>query len=467
MNFCPSCGSKLAGASPRFCGQCGSSVPYEESTPTGGAAWSEPTSISLPGHSFSEPQIAVDISRNATLVWNAFDGTTSRAMVARFVDGRWTTPRPLSNGRHRASDVRVAVDYSGITTAVWLEFADKQAGSVQACRYVDGAWTTQRALSAPGVDAVDPSVIIDERGVATVVWRDMSGRGRNGRKLAVQASRFESGSWTSPVDISDASVTSTRQQVAACAGGEVIVMWEQINAESTSLYATSYKGNKWAKPILVSGGDSDSQSRSHALAASPRGDVVAIWREGPDQLARTRGARFVDGSWAMLDDVPAPDGAWGQSVAVDPLGVITALWRTTIEEHDGVQGEDQDEDRVLCLVQVSRHTDGAWTPPVDLCLCGERYDQKVAADSRGRVTAVWEGVQEVDSVVQSSRFADGEWSPVVTLSSPIEEATSPQLAIDASDNVLATWDLTSGWTPTGSGQRVLRVVQVSQLEVGS
>ena len=460
MNFCTSCGSRLAGESPRFCGQCGTPVPQEEpSIPTGGA-WSEPMSLSLPGHAFSTPRIAVDSRGNVTLVWDAFDGSTSHVMAARLVDGKWTAPYTLSSGPHRASDAHVAVDGAGVVTAVWLECPDIWDASVQASRCIDGTWTAKHTLSSPEVGAFNPRVIADSSGVATVVWDD---RGRkNGRGITVQAARCVSGRWTGPVDLSDASVESRGQVLTAGSGGQVIVMWEQGD-DRKSLYATKCDGTKWAKPIAVSRGNANSSFLAPALAASPRGDVVAVWRQGPDERSKTRAARYVDGSWVALENIPAPDGSYGHAVAVDAKGIITVLWRKFLEAQSNMQDEN------LAVVQASRYVNDAWTKPEDLCLCGERSVQEVAADSRGIVTAVWDAVEDGRDVVQSSRFVEGEWTPVVTLSSSDEEdATSPRLVIDSSDNVVAVWDRSCGWLPTErGGHRRLSLVQVSRLEAGA
>lgn len=135
--------------------------------------------------------------------------------------------------------------------------------------------------------------------------------------------------------------------------------------------------------------------------------------------------------------------AYGAQIAVDPAGNATAVWSRSDGTHTRIQSS-------------RRPVGGSWSSPVDLSASGQNASApQVAVDAFGSATAVWIRYDGTSERVQSSRrTATGTWSLPVFVSlagSAGEDATSPQVAVDPAGNATAVW---SRYDESGTETRV-------------
>ena len=169
-----------------------------------------------------------------------------------------------------------------------------------------------------------------------------------------------------------------------------------------------------------------------------QGDATAVWSEwdGDDTVVESSYRPAGEGWQAPVDIseasgavvlVPGEHGADYPRVAVDSDGDVTVVWERTT-------GVDE-----TVIQAASRPAGGAWQAPVDVSepsVTASDEEPWVAADERGDLTAVWKR----EGVVQSALRPAGEgWQAPVDVSEPGVEALTPQAAADAAGDATAVW----------------------------
>jgi hypothetical protein len=167
----------------------GSNFRIQTATRTPAGPWSVPQNISDPGQSASGPAIAIDPSGNALAVWTRSDGLNGRIQAAyRQAGGSFGTPVTVSDAGGDASGPDVTMDSTGKATVVWSRFDGTKLRVQAAVRGAGtaGTFIPAQTLSAAGQDAFEPRVATgsnaDDSGV--VVWTRS-----DGTNLRIQSSR--------------------------------------------------------------------------------------------------------------------------------------------------------------------------------------------------------------------------------------------------------------------------------------
>ena len=84
--------------------------------------------------------------------------------------------------------------------------------------------------------------------------------------------------------------------------------------------------------------------------------------------------------------------------------------------------------------------EAAWTTPVDLSAAGQDAAPQVAVDADGDAVFTWLRSDGTDYRIQArARSAAGTLSAVQTLSAAGQDASSPQVAVDADGDAVFTW----------------------------
>ena len=149
------------------------------------------------------------------------------------------------------------------------------------------------------------------------------------------------------------------------------------------------------------------------VAVGSDSTATVVWSRSDGSNERVQATtRAPNGSWSSpvtLSEAGAD--AWNPQVAVGSDGAATAVWR----------GLDGGSDRIQAS---SRPAKGVWSTPATLStVSGNVYDPQVAVDPEGMVTAVWSWWNVDHGQVQTaSRPPGGTWSRPVTLSSCCEDA---------------------------------------------
>ena len=169
-----------------------------------------------------------------------------------------------------------------------------------------------------------------------------------------------------------------------------------------------------------------------ALAAADDGTVWAAWVEwdGADSdrvLVRRR----------------APSGAWGAAAAIAdgrkdhylpaiaavPGGAVVA-WSAQV---DGAGGYD------LFAAHVSPNGEVGAMRTLSAMEHGD-FHVRLAADSQGSVTAVWQSFGRLNADIFARRLSGGVWGPTVRVSTSEASDWEPAVALDSAGKAWISWD---------------------------
>jgi hypothetical protein len=304
-----------------------------------------------------------------------------------------------------------------VAMAVLLAFA------VPGVAAASPTWLAPVDVSATGHAAFSPQVTLDAQGNATAVWQRS-----NGPNTIVQsATRPAGGAWSAPDDLSATGQNAATPQFTVDAQGNATAVWQRANGNLFVQSATRPAGGTWSAPVdlSVTGGDASGPQ----VAVDAQGIATAVWQRSASNSIVQSATLRADGTWSPPVDLSAAGhDASGSQVAVDAQGNATAIWY-------GYDGSN------LIVQSATQPAGQPWSTPVDLSATGQSAsDPQVTLDGQGNATAVWHRSNGTNDIVQSAtRPTGGPWSAPVDLSGAGQNASAPQVALDAQGTATAVW----------------------------
>jgi hypothetical protein len=446
------------------------------------AVWGAPVTLSQPGQDANIPQVAVDPNGNAVFVWLRPDATTDclgfpssdgcfRVQArARSAAGALSAIQTLSVGGQDAYDPQVAVDQSGNAVVVWAR-PDGTTGCggfgcarVQArARSAAGDLSAIQTLSGPGKNAVVPQVAVDTNGNAVFVWYGDGG---------IQARARSAAGTLSAVQILSAAAQGTgSSEVAVDQSGNAVFVWERNDGTTGCggagcsrivARARSAAGDLSAIQTLS---DPGKQAFYPEVAVDPSGNAVFVWQR-PDTTTDCGGsgcwriqtrARSAAGALSATQTLSDPgQDALIPQVAVDQGGDAVFVWSRYDGTTDcgGLPGCSRTQTRARSAAGVLSATQTLSPAARDAAL-----SPQVAVDQSGNAAFVWErlgggtgcGGSACSIIEARTRSAEGVLGSAQILSALGQHAGAPQVAVDPSGNAVAVWRRLGGGTGCGGG----------------
>jgi hypothetical protein len=387
----------------------------------------------------SGPQVAVDGTGNATVVWAQRNPDRDDIWASRFVSCcTWGTPTLIeTDDTGPLQSPQVAVDPAGNATAVWH---GTQMGStdflIGGNRFVPGAGWGAAGLVGNPTDALgrDVQVTVDPSGIATAVWTQFEGINHNTR-----ANRFVPGvGWgTSVILGTDADgLSQYAPRVASDSAGNVTAVWTQNGRTKPSLWFSRFAtGSGWTIASMIPGADTNG-SDAPVLAVDGPGNVTVVWFEIDPVFGHVRANRFVPGTgWETATQLDASPEASPNSVAVDSAGNATAVW---------IQGPPP-----TFSVWSARFVPGAGWGAGTRVQADEGFPSNatIAVDPAGNALAVWQqqSVAALDSIWVNRFVPASGWGTATLLETDdTGNAVFPQIAFDPSGNATTVWVQSNG-----------------------
>lgn len=284
-----------------------------------GAAWNGALDLTSTSEIATTPQIAVNASGKAVVVWE-FDGATSIIRAATFDGAVWTTSPDLSNSAQNARVPQVGIDAAGNAVAVWTWF-DGSNDITQASNFNGTAWSvTPTDLSAAGQDAEEPQVSVNASGVAVAVWDRL-----DGANFIVQTKTFNGSVWSgTTVDISPTGINGFKPDIAIDANGNAAIVWttssDTIEAATLPFGSTS--------PTLQTLDLGPLANNPH-VGINTNGYAVAVWEQTSVPFNYIKGSTLVGGVWTAPVNIQTNSSSLNlirSQVAVSPTGRAVAIW---------------------------------------------------------------------------------------------------------------------------------------------
>jgi hypothetical protein len=314
-----------------------------------------------------------------------------------------------------------------------------------------GLIVSPRAIPG-GIDASAPHVGVDRTGTATAVWSQSIAGGYPTVMVATHAAR--AARWSSPQMLSASGEFTAAPEIAVAASGAAVAVWQVDQSGAPHATGLGYitaslrapRGHTWSTPTPVSPPGQEAVDPQAAI--DNQGRATVIWRSDQGR------SHYLDVStWVPSSDAwSAPNALQGSArsigtpaIATDPRGDTVIVWwnRTTNAPRDGLGGK---------LAATSRTATGtSWKPTAVLGAgieaagppLGQPGPPSLAVDPRGRAIVAWKaiGSPESDIEVSTLTLSSGRWrrQPAV----PSGPALSPQIAAGPLDESMVVW-LTEG-----------------------
>jgi hypothetical protein len=322
----------------------GAKATIQAATRPAGGTFSKPVSLSAPGKDAINPRPAIDPAGNAIVVWqrgHPIQHNDDRVQASvRPAGGTFSKPVTLSAPGKTSEDAEVAMDRDGNAIAVWergdpYQEAYRKNAVVQAATLrAGGSFSAPVTLSSPARAEPEPVLAMSPAGHAVVAWEQHTPAG-----WIIQAAvREPGGRFSTPADLSVRNHHSQYPEVAIDRAGGATVVWERGTITSPKHFiqaATRPAAGAFSKPVDLT--EPSGISSLPRVAMDPAGDTIAVW-------ARYDPSDDSDDSWAQASVRPAGGDfskpmtlsataahAHQTTIAMNQSGDAVAVWASTLD----------------------------------------------------------------------------------------------------------------------------------------
>ncbi len=418
--------------------------------------WTHPEdlsdNISPDGSGGGYPQVAMNASGEAVIVWRQSDGSHTQVFKSENRDGAWTHPAGLSDNispdGQEVGGPQVAMNAGGDAVIVWKQ-SDGAQGQIFKSECRGGVWSHPGNLSdnisIDGHGANSPQVAMSANGEAVIVWQQ-----HDGSNYQIFMSEYRGGSWSHPTGIGD-NISPDGQnaesaRVVMSADGDAVIVWMQSDGVNNQIFMSEYRDGSWDHPSGL--GDNISPDGQEALspqvAMNADGDAMIVWQQSDGSHTQIFKSEYRNGVWDHPDDLtdnisPDVQNASYPAVAMDDSGDAVIVW-------------PQYEDTYLQLFK-SECRSGVWNHPSGLgdsiSPAGQHvWYPEVAMSSNGDAVIVWTQSDGSNRQVFKSEYRSGVWTNPSGLDDNIspdgQDAYYPQVATNSSGEAVIVWYQSDG-----------------------
>lgn len=294
-------------------------------------AWGAPVQLDTGSLDAGAPQVAVDGSGNAIVVWDQYDGTRINVWASRY-SGSWSAAEKIENDDTTdATAPSIAVDPAGDAVVVWHLGDGFLSGDVKATHYTGGIWSAMPVALESRVDTdigFGAKVAMDSSGNAIAVWAQADDSGF----FNIWANHYDSGAgtWSGASTIADGNGNGLTPEVAMDSGGNALVVWVQDNGQDVWSNRFAVSGSSWGVPAKID--NLAGSTMTPQVAMDKTGHGLAVWFQ-IDGLGNssTFAARFVkDIGWGAASVLESDDSEENNldmvSLSMNSKGEAMAVW---------------------------------------------------------------------------------------------------------------------------------------------
>lgn len=301
-------------------------------------------------------------------------------------------------------------------------------------------WQTPSLLQHDDAGIQDsPRIVVNNQGAAALVWRHFP----SALQPQVLASRYspESRTWSDPVRIGPESGTgnfgaSGQPRTAIQDNGDIVAVWPQIEQGSFEILASQFTNSRgWSTPARLD--QAFGTAGSPSVVFDSGGSSFVAWSQTDSGVYHIYFSRLAPGGtqWSAPVQVDAAvGGAEFPQLAADAHGNVFGAWlqRDSLQAATGLR------------VWSSIYTSGAWGTPslVGGDSTSNAFSNLLVSNMSGTAQVMW---LQTDRSLWSNRYTpEGGWGTASMVDPPGKSDADPELAIDATGNVLAVWQTSDG-----------------------
>jgi hypothetical protein len=413
--------------------------------------WSDPCLACEPFIENEKPLLAVAPNGAAVAVWTDAPGFRVAVRPAR---GAWQPAEPLGVGEPDPAKPVVAINPRDRAMIFWVSASGDAAQSHMRSASIDighGGWSAPQTI--PGPTAAPEGLALDSAGDAVAVWRHFFLGNEDGGIILASYRRAGARSWPPPVALAGGPPSrehhyeglAQRPSVAVDERGDATVVWEEtrllretpggaaLKALTLVLSRTLTAGaRRWSGSVVVQRGE----GRYPKVAVDSHGDTAAVWSLESRRGVSLRAAARPHGSpgWTAPVTVAQDDGhGFGEArLAVDDRGDAFLGYETYAESRN-----------LPLSVASGSARSGHWHAPL---LLGRGQELDLGVNGRGDTAVTWSVVDEAVSGLEAPtrielavERAGRPWGVATPLSSGSAVFDYPRVGLDAAGHATVTW----------------------------
>jgi hypothetical protein len=268
-----------------------------------------------------QPSVAISPKGTAIVAWAQKDdaGKWRVAASVRPAGGSWGAAQLLSGPATNPPEPVVAIGGNEEAWLIWHR-TPLSAEIVEGVRRPpNGGWGSVESLSSTGA-ASKPRLVMDQAGNATAVWISST--------ELVSSVRPVGGTWSLPTSPSDSTTSADYPDLAVGTQGRVAVVWKRQYPIQETRAAYRDPGGAWSDSTKI-GSVSPYAGDAPTVAVDPLGGITATWSMGFNIDVNSR---LSSGAWAPASgniSVGSFSDAYAPRVVGGPAGEAIIAWHAT------------------------------------------------------------------------------------------------------------------------------------------
>ena len=424
---------------------------YQWQFMTRDGSWADAGLIENESGDAAAPAIAMDQAGNAMVVWRQTDNGTDEVMLRRYdaTADAWVPSSSLDSSAHGISEPDVAMDSSGNALVVWnSQLYENGSYYLQVfARYWSAdteSWSVMKQISSDDIEGFfNPRIGFDDSGNAIAVWIREPADSNDPDALVYNRYNAGVGSWGSPAEAFD--IEKDRYEaldMAVDTQGNAIVVW--VNADDSylpdavnSVQASRFDAvtGNWSVPLRLDSYNASGEAHDPQVIFDVEGNAhVAWWRD-----RRTEPSIF---GQVYANRYDAETGGWNTS-ATRILGA-----RDDDEGRFPTLAVNEAGEAIMAIeageVYVSRFegSDETWSTAESVSDYGGGPQGDIGLDERGNALVVWKKKEGSAYNLFASRSAAiaPAWTQEERIETLGSDASRPLLEMDVNGNAIAVWE---------------------------
>lgn len=383
---------------------------------------SSPTVLSGANFNASDPQVAIDANGNAIAIWieNTFVKSSHK-----LVNGSWSATEVLSASG--ASLPRLVSDQNGNATAIWIVGGVVKSVS----KTLLGNWGATTALSGTGSSS--PVLCVDAAGDVIAAWI------KSGTSIESSVKLFGA-AWNVRKTVATAVATSLSIAVGGSgSNAKASLVWLAASG-TTNVVNSSVKPitGSWTTPVVIS--ETTHNASQPFVAMDGNTNTLVLWyaydikgNSYTNVTVKSTELSSSTNTWSSIYSLSQPGirnpTTLFASAAYDNSGNAMALWTTSFD------------DETFTIESATKPVNGKWSDPVDLVSSNVyAYSAALSATSFGDMLGLYMfyngsslQIQSVESDMNG--FLNNSWSVPITISKGTGNAF-PKIAATLTGNVI-------------------------------
>lgn len=370
---------------------------------------------------------AVDNHGNSIIVWWRYNNSNSHyeIVMSQLIAGIWSEPKVISGNATNVYSPSVAMDNKGNAIIIWEDWNWESGGGIVITEFRDGVWSAPRFISQTPLDNLNPpSLAMNDNGKAIIVWSQNE----------IFISEYKNSTWSQPVAISSGG-NNQYPKVLINSSGNAIITWSFSDGSysGSKLLSKEYIDGYWTDALIISA-TGNVPIIFYDIAFDNNNNAIVVWQQIEGSTYRLYRNEYRELSWIGPNPV-SPDGVYVlyPKVAMDNSGNAVMAWQQSVDN--------------IWQVYISELRTGLWNTPSQISTPGiKAASPLIKMDNSGNAILLWNQADGTDWQMFRSQYTNGAWSNKYLLAVSHDQLNhiTYDLIMNGSGDADVVWSLSDG-----------------------